>query len=330
MDIERPKMTVTVTEITSTEQWHELRRPNIGASEVGALLGIHEYCTPYSLSARKLGLLPKVADNELMKRGRLLEPVAIQLLREEKPEWHLTEPHAYYCDVKSRLGATPDLFVADENNRQGVVQIKSVEPGVFARNWHNDDGEIVPPLWICVQAMMEAFLTNSEFAYIGALVVAHGIHLELIEVPLQIGIITRVYERAAIFWEIVNSGRTLDPDFGRDGAVLAQVLRQDDQTEVDATGDNELPYLAQRLEGANHAKKMAEEMADECKAKILHRIGAAQKVKFAGGSISAKTVNRKEYLVPASSYRKLSVRFDRGNGNLSERTVSEGTMNGVH
>jgi predicted phage-related endonuclease len=313
-------MAVTRTEITSEQQWHDLRKPNIGASEIGALLGVHEYCTPYSLSARKLGLLEVVPDNAILRRGRLLEPVAIQLLQEEKPEWQLTRPHAYYCDQMPRLGATPDLFVVDENNRRGVVQIKSVEPSVFARAWHDSEtGEVVPPTWIAVQAMMEAHLTNSEFAFIAALVVGHGIHLELIEVPIREDVIRRLYERAAIFWHQVDHGKTLDPDFSRDGAAIAEVLRRDDETELDFSADNELPDIASRLEAAQTAKKMCEETIENCKARILHRIGAAAKVKFAGGLISAKTVYRKEHMVSATSYRRLTVHINRGNGaGLSE------------
>src|SRR5262245_11641298 len=106
-------MAIKRTEITSDEQWHELRKPNLGASEIGALFGDHEYATPYSLSAKKLGLLDANSDTEVMKRGRLLEPVAIALLREEKPDWEIWQPHAYYCDETARLGATPDCFVRD-------------------------------------------------------------------------------------------------------------------------------------------------------------------------------------------------------------------------
>jgi len=323
----REPMAVTRTEITSDEHKSELRKPNIGASEDAALVGEHPYLTAYSLSARMLGKLPPVLDNDAMRRGRLLEPVAIQLLREEKPEWIVTEPHAYFCDTTARLGCTPDVIVTYDG-RQGIVQIKTVEPSVFARNWHNEDGDVVPPTWIAIQAIMEAHLTNSEFAWIAALVVGHGIHLELIEVPLQIGVITKVYERAAIFWEIVDAGKTVDPDFGRDGAAIASVLRQDDETELDLSADNELPVIASQLEAANHARKIAEQTADECKARILHRIGAAAKVRYSGGSITAKTVNSKPYVVAAKSYRRINVRPSRGNGELSARTLSEGTIGG--
>ena len=310
-------MTITETAITSQDQWHELRKPNIGASEIGALFGCHEYASAYSLSARKLGLIEAQPDNDMMRRGRLLEPVAVEMLREERQEWKVWQPRAYYCDAAARLGATPDLLVRDNDDRRGVIQIKSVEPSVFARTWHDDDDCMAVPGWIKLQVMLEAHLTDSVFAYVAALVVGHGIHLEMIEVPIEPAMIARMYHRAAIFWEQVDAGKPLDPDYGRDAAALASVLRQDDESELDMTSDNELPAIAARLEAANHAKVMAMEIADECKARILHRIGRAAKVRFAGGSISAKTITRKEHLVAASSFRSLKVRFARG-GNGQE------------
>src|SRR6185295_18958172 len=113
------------TPITSENQWHNLRAQNIGCSEVGALLGVHEYQTAYGLVARKLGLLPKQEDNPVLKRGRLLEPVAKQLLKEIKPEWEQCYPAAYYHDDSIRFGATPDLLVRCGRGL-GVVQIKTV------------------------------------------------------------------------------------------------------------------------------------------------------------------------------------------------------------
>lgn len=323
-------MAIQRTDITSDDQWHALRAPNIGASEIGALFGVHDYATPYSLSAQKLGLLSRETDSEAMERGRLLEPVAITLLRKHYPNWRLVEPRAYFCDVDARIGATPDLFAftgPGEVRPFGTVQIKSVEPSAFARNWHDDDGEVAVPQWIRLQAMLEGYLCAADFAMVAALVIGHGVHLELVKLAIDYEWINAIYERAALFWRFIDAGRTLDPDYGRDGALLAKVLSQDNDREVDMSGDNELPVIAARYEAAQQARKMAADLFDECKARLLHRIGEAARVKFAGGSISAKTVHRNEFVMPASQFRKITVRMSRGgNGTLSEGTLSEGTI----
>ena len=110
------------------------------------------------------------------------EPVARQLIEEENQDWELIDPGIYYSDDSIRFGCTPDLFV--ENDRGlGVVQVKTVAPQIFARKWHNESGEIEPPLWIAMQAMCEQHLTGADHAYVAALCVGYGISLELIEIP---------------------------------------------------------------------------------------------------------------------------------------------------
>ena len=307
-------MTITSTEITSDEQWKELRNPNIGASEIGTLFGAHPNLTPYRLSALKLGLLEPEPDNPMMRRGRLLEPVALKLLAEERPDWEVWNPRAYFCDDEARLGATPDCFVRDPQGRLGTVQIKSVEPNVFNKKWKDEDDNIVVPEWIRLQCALEQFLCGAEFAYVAVLVVGHGIELHLIEVTTDHETIVRIYDRAAVFWEIVNDGRTLDPDFDRDAATLAAVHRKDNGKELDMSDDNWLPTIASRLQTANETKAAAEELASHCRAQILHLIGDAQKVKFAGGTISAPTVKRKEHTVKAGSFRTVTVRMARNGG----------------
>lgn len=302
----------TSTPITSEEQWHELRAGYIGCSEVAATLGVHEYQTPFGLVARKLGNLPKQEDNPVFKRGRLLEPIARQLLKEIKPEWEQIEPKAYYHDDSIRFGATPDLFVRDrERLLLGVVQIKTVTPGDFARKWHNDSGVIEPPLWIAIQVMGEQYLTGADFAFVAVLVVGYGLDLQLVEVAYIPELMAKVRERVVAVWELIDRGELPQPDYGLDQDVLAQILRQDDGSDVDMRSDNEIPDLVATIDGFRMAKRTAQEGIDEAQARLLHKIGPAKHVKFAGGTINASTVNRKEYVVPASSYRKISFRFDR-------------------
>jgi predicted phage-related endonuclease len=304
-------MCIVSAPITSSEQWHEMRRHNVGCSEVGALFGCHDYLTGFALAARKMGLLEDTVDNAVLQRGRLLEPVARQLLAEMRPDWQQIETANYYEDTSIRFGCTPDLFVRDPERGVGVVQIKTVAPQIFARKWHNDAGAIEPPLWIAIQAMGEQHLTRSDFAYVAALVVGYGLSLELIEVPYLPDVIESARERVFSFWEMVDAGKLPPPDYGQDGAYIAKVFAQDDGSELDLTGDNELPEIIEQFEALKMARQTAQDGIDEAQAKIMARLGAAQSARFAGGVINAKTVQRKAYTVPASSYRRLTVKRER-------------------
>ncbi|WP_018871431.1 lambda-exonuclease family protein [Thioalkalivibrio sp. ALgr3] len=60
-------------------EWFAWRRDRITASEAAAILGVSPYTSPYQLWMRKKGLMDEQPDNPAMARGRLLEPLALQL-----------------------------------------------------------------------------------------------------------------------------------------------------------------------------------------------------------------------------------------------------------
>ncbi len=57
----------------SHEDWLAERRKSLGGSDVGAIVGLHRYATPYTVWAEKTGRIPPKEDNEAMRQGRDLE-----------------------------------------------------------------------------------------------------------------------------------------------------------------------------------------------------------------------------------------------------------------
>ena len=57
----------------SREEWLENRKHSLGGSDVGAILGLNHYRSPYTVWAEKTGILPEQPDNEAMRQGRDLE-----------------------------------------------------------------------------------------------------------------------------------------------------------------------------------------------------------------------------------------------------------------
>lgn len=281
--------------------WLKVRGRDITASTVGALFDAHEWMTVYELWALKSGRLPR--DDEetpAIQRGRLLEPVAVQLLRETYPEWEITHNAAenrYYRDPDARLGATPDVLVRDPRRGFGVVQIKSVEAGVYRRKWVAEDtGEPDPPLWISLQALLEAHLTGARWAAVAPLVVSHGIDMPLIDIDLSHmrGVVDEITKRAAEFWQMVDEGREPVIDYARDGELIDRLYAVGDpREEVDLTGD--LSWLdtiedVQRLRAEIAA---AEQEKASAEARIKAAMGTAEIAHVAGGRrITWKTQRR--------------------------------------
>jgi predicted phage-related endonuclease len=299
---------ITITEIVSNEQWHALRRPVIGASEAGALLGVHEYKTYFGLWATKSGKLPSDdADNAAMERGRRLEPVAIDVIRDRNPDLELRIPHAHYADHDCGIGATPDLLARHKERGDGVIQIKSVAPSIFRHVWCGETDMVQPPIWIVIQALVERYLTGSAWAAVAPIVVDHDIRLELIEVPDHPAIIETVKDEAKKFWELVASGREPDPDYKRDGELIRKMLQKEDGSEIDLSGKNELSSLLDQRDYVRANAKRYEDEGKAIDAQLFHWLGNAAIGRFPGGYISAKTVSRAAHEVKATSYRQLRV-----------------------
>lgn len=294
--------------ITSREQWLALRSHDITASVAGALFGIHEYTSPYQLWALKSGLITEdVEETSPMRRGRLLEPVALQLLREERPTWSVEAGHAYFRDPIVRIGSTPDAFAIDpERPGFGAIQFKSVESGVFRKKWRDEDGELAPPLWIAVQATVDACLSGASWAAIGVMVVGHGIDLFVIDVPMRPGIMDRLIVETGKFWGLVETQTPPDPDFAKDGDLIAQLNSECDGSTIDLSTDNRILAISEEDEQLAEEIKMLTEKRKALKAETLAKIGGAEIATFNGRTVlTAKTIHRKAYEVKASQYRDL-------------------------
>jgi len=309
--VERPL--VTRFPIAGRDEWLFWRQQDVTASAVGCLLGVHEYQTPYGLWALKTGAIAEDPEETgPMRRGRLLEPVAIQLLREERPTWKVEQPGVYLRDVQARLGATPDAFAVDPDRPGfGVVQVKTVEPGVFRRKWRDEDGAVTPPLWIAVQAITEAHLAGAQWAAVAALTVGFGVDIHVVPVPIHAGVVGRIYTAVAAFWRMVGEDRPPYPDYGRDLRLVEALFEGRDEV-ADLSSDNALPALADEREALSSAKSTAENRLKEIKGEFLVKLGGAAAGRIADGRmLTAKRIDKAPYSVKASSYVNVTVKKPR-------------------
>ena len=302
--------------ITDRASWLARREQDVTASVAAALFGpeVHPYMTPYGLWCLKRGLITEDSgENPAMRRGRLLEPIALQLLQEEKPEW-IIQPHRYYYrDDEHRLGATPDaLATRPDVEGTGVVQIKTVGHFAFKKGWRGEDGEIEVPLWIAVQASVEAALTSAKWAAIAAMALGDGgLEMHVADVPLRPGLIVRLRVLAADFWRRIEANEPYPPNYGRDAATLARLYADDDGGEADLSGNKRATELVDQREALKEreaAGKAAEKERRPLDAEIIHLLGNAARGTLGDGRVvAAKTVKRGEYVVKPTSYRAIKV-----------------------
>ena len=317
-------MTVEVHEITSHAEWLQLRRQDVTASVVGALLGVHEYQTRYGLFALKHGDVEEdIETTGPMMRGLLLEPVALKLMQIERPDWKIEWNGTpgiiggnYYRDPERRLGATPDCFAIDPKRGRGVIQVKTTIAPTFRKSWFQHDEfydsastpVAAPPLWVATQAILEGHLTGVEWAAAAVLVVGYGLDIHLFEVPIHTGVINRIREATGEFWDRIARNDPYPPDYARDGETIAALYGQENGREIDLRGDNLLPELLTEREGLMASRKAANDRLDAIKAELQHKLGENVAGYLPGWEITNKTTHRKAFSVAATSYRVIRVK----------------------
>lgn len=296
--------------IEDRDQWLGLRNQDVTASIAGALLGVHPYSTAYGLYLLKKGLIAEDPEETgPMRRGRLLEPVAVQMLREDRPNWIIEEyPIGYYFrDPATRIGATPDVFATNEHGKPGIVQLKSVEPSIFRRDWKTESGMVEPPLWIVVQAILECYLTGREWAAVAPLVVGFGLELPIVDIPIHAGIFERIKLEVDQFWKRIESGENYPPDWNRDGQLIAQVFHETGEV-ISLESDNLLPALLDERQELSQQSSANKKRLDAIKAELLAKMNGASEARVAGGrTIKVKRVNVKEHFVSGSSQLRLTI-----------------------
>lgn len=261
--------------ITSREQWLAARKQDVTASVAGALLGVHEYQTPFSLWALKSGRVTEdPMETPAMQRGRLLEPVAEQLIFERFPDLKKIEGNdAYFRNTTLRIGATPDLIVDCPERGRGIIQIKSVGSMVFRLKWRPDKNvPAEPPVWIGIQALVEAYLTGARWAQVAALVVDHGLELHMVDVPLIPELLNKIKNEVSKFWSGIDVGVEPDPDFRQDESTINSMFSALNPCIIDLKSDNALGHDVDRLRGFKKAAIEAEKNAKTINNEIMHKV----------------------------------------------------------
>lgn len=119
---------------TNTQtDFRKLRAKGIGASEVGSVIGVNPYQTPYQLWQAKTGRIPHFEGNKFTRAGHMLEPVIVQYFEEESgikvnegEEGNVTVFHPNH----EYIFCTPDRTYEREG-RRGALECKSTQKRIM-------------------------------------------------------------------------------------------------------------------------------------------------------------------------------------------------------
>ena len=212
-------------------EWLALRRQDVTASELGCLFGDTRYLTPFGLYHRKL-LGESDEENEMMKRGRVMEVAAAKLLTMEVPCLTLTAHEGSYLRLRTadplvRVGATLDYAgaadMAQLRTALAVLGAKApaewtgrvslaCEMKAVAEHAYRDHWADGPPRQYVLQALTQAMLGGHDGAILAAIVGSSSFQVRLVvycirrDFDAELAII----EHARDFWEGFEAQRMPD------------------------------------------------------------------------------------------------------------------------
>lgn len=301
-----PDVPVERFPILSRQQWLELRKPVLTASDIGAAAGLDQHRSAYTVWLEKAGLVPPQPETPIMRRGRLFEPAAEAYLQDELPDWRIARPNVFLRDLDRLIGATPDRLLEDPDEPTELVncQIKVVARPEYEK-W---DG--TPPLSFFLQTCCENLLLDASSGVLACLIVdAYGAELELHTVPRHKAAEERVVEIARDFWDSIVKRRPPQPDYQLDGKHLAAMFPPSKAVAapLDLTSDNRIIEVLDSRDALKATVKAATAEIEALDAEIVDKLRGAESAFARGWRISRTMQHRGEHTVAASSFPVLRV-----------------------
>jgi predicted phage-related endonuclease len=301
--------------ITDRASWLAMRSHDLTASDIGAVIGIDPYKTPYQVWAEKAGLA-ETADSNILRRGRWLEPAVLEALKEELPDWRFVRPGIYLRDPDCRLGATPDALGEDrlliggrvDPDEPGLVniQLKVISRPAFEKDWAAGSA----PIGYQLQTLCEGMLLDAAYSLLAALVLdTWSAELELRTVPRHAAAEQRIRDIARRFWTAFEEGHAPQPDYSRDAETVRALFPPDPQkpAPIDFSTDNRLGGLLSVRAELKDNIKAAEEDCAAIDAEIVHKLDGAEAACLPGWKISHTIAHRDAYQVAAKDYPVLRI-----------------------
>src|SRR5262245_7270735 len=299
---------VEVHNIKDRASWLAMRRKNVGCSEVAALFHAHPYLTALQLWAQKSGLIRSDDDdNDILRRGRILEAAVVEALQEQYPKWDIRRPRNYYVMPEHRLGCTPDATCVIDGC-PSLVQIKVVAPEKFEAEWA--DG---PPACYLMQLQAEMFVTGRTHGMLAAMV-SDGwkfpVHTFPIEADAAFG--EKLIRSLRAFWRHVDEGREPAVAAG-DVEILGRLYPAPNDEERASLGHRD--DVRKACEDYERIGKQVDELQKlraAAGAVVCSALRNHSKGDLPGWSISWSAIAASSYTATRKAHRRLSIRRKSG------------------
>lgn len=243
--------------IQGSEAWKEARKMRITGTDASCILGINPYKSAYALWRQKMDLDPPEVENEAMRRGTMLEPLA--------REWC----NNYFMKTFEPKVIIKDFMMASldgiSNDGREIIEIKCGHKA-FSSAYNGE----IPNYYVC-QMQHQMHVADVDLAYYVAFNGETGI---IIEVKRDQNFINEMIEKEREFYQCLIS---FTPPMMTTRDYLTR-------------SDNEWNGLAENYRIAYQALKDAEQLEQNLKRELIALAG--QQSTMGNGIKLSKVVKR--------------------------------------
>lgn len=255
--------------MTLTDAQKATRRTGIGASEIGALLGMDPYKSAIDIYLRILGLADEQAESHHIKRGVYLEPALREWASNEtRMQFDPPSPRTLRHPRHQRVLASPDGVAIDSNGRLVCLELKAPGPHTL-HEW--GEGDDAPDRYV-MQLHQQMCVWNAASGILAGLV---GGELRIYRYERDTEIDAAIISTINDWWvRHIDGGEMPEPDGSRSyGEYLSgkwsktrgEIIRADGATED----------LLAEYRAARAMRESAEAQEELCKQRLQSVIGDA-------------------------------------------------------
>ena len=166
-----------IAEYHDRESWLQARQGHLTASDMAVIYGVHPFKDELQLQQEKLGLLGPQEENLAMKRGRMLEEIAVARWEEETGRSTRRTPFRSHPEYPIIACSADRLALSDETHPTRPLEIKVPGYAVFEKIRSGGLRD-----YMAIQGQVQAFVHGKDATEFGIL---HADSFRLLAFPVE-------------------------------------------------------------------------------------------------------------------------------------------------
>ena len=237
-DMPMPRVPAIRIECTNEPTWLDQRRHGLGASEIGAVMGVSTWASPYALWWRKK-LDWRLPRTETQRWGHLVEDPIATLFAEDHPEMFVASPvgapwSLWAHPVRRWMLCTPDRLAVDRDGVVVPVELKSDEGGP---GWGEPGTDEVPEHHR-MQSMWQAYIFGAPGGWVVRRRGSGKGRTAAYWIPCDANVVAGMVDAGGDFLESIEEGR--EPEL--DGSASTTYTLKQVNPALDENSFAEVPW----------------------------------------------------------------------------------------